>query len=191
MNTERPKWNQEGDLSIPTPTTHIKKVSDDLRNSLESRFKTHLRVVESEQLSCEQYLLLMQNGLVRAKELLQRPGEMTPAQDFNVRGLLYDLASQVAPDARISELNELITRMRIRESSRVIDLMSGTGFVSRRVARITQSGVWAVDSSYVQLALQLLRTEPPYPYPHDIWPIKVDLSSPDIFVLWHKSEAGM
>ncbi|MBI2590454.1 MAG: class I SAM-dependent methyltransferase [Candidatus Blackburnbacteria bacterium] len=158
----------------------IVSVSDELQTSMGAHLERHVGLIEAGKLTNAAYLRLMRDGIDVAKELLHQEGVITPAQEFNIRGFLYDLAFQVAPHAREDELAELIKRMGLREGDKVVDLMSGTGFVSTRVPEITHWGVYAVDSSYVQLALQLLRTGPPYPHKNKVWLVKADPSCPEL-----------
>lgn len=72
-------------------------------------------------------------------------------EDFNIRGELYRMSAQIAPNAReqdIFYMNKLISP-KIGEIS--IDIAAGTGFLTKNVATWTKSKVYAIDPSDVQL----------------------------------------
>lgn len=93
-------------------------------------------------------------AIEKAKLLVERrkQGEVIP--DFDIRGELYDLGLEVAPEARADEFT-LFQRdfVRPREGMKVADIAAGTGFHTLPLMRVTKGVAFAVDPSKEQLRL--------------------------------------
>jgi SAM-dependent methyltransferase len=77
------------------------------------------------------------------------------AEDFNIRGELYRLAGLIAPDARNNDITHMRRWLKPAKGEKGLDIAAGSGFLTLRLARWTQTQTYAVDTSTVQLrALQ-------------------------------------
>lgn len=97
-------------------------------------------------------------GRVRA---IVSTGDTRDPEDFNVRGGLYALAHEIAPEARRQDIENLHAWIQPKPGELSIDLAAGTGFVTQYVPQWTHARVYAVDSSSVQL--QTLQERFPHP----------------------------
>lgn len=78
-------------------------------------------------------------------------GQILDPEDFNKRGELYKIAFDIAPDARREDIEYLFKWINPQVGEKAIDVAAGTGMFSIPLARITQSRLYAVDPSVVQL----------------------------------------
>lgn len=86
-----------------------------------------------------------------AKEALQGLRPIGPGEDFNVRGDLYRLALELAPEARERELELIFTALKPQQGEIGMELAAGNGFLTRHLVAKTEATLFAVDPSREQL----------------------------------------
>lgn len=91
-------------------------------------------------------------ALREAKTLLSQRVEGQPFIEFNVRARLYDLAHQVAPNARRGEIDTIREWLRPLTGERSMDVAAGSGFLTKFLHDWTSVPPIAVDPSLSQLA---------------------------------------
>lgn len=92
---------------------------------------------------------------VRIQEEIERAkveGNVDGAQAFDVRGKLYALAMELAPEARFGDLVEMMQWLDLKGDERIVDLAAGGGFFTREFLTRTNGEVIAVDPSAVQIS---------------------------------------
>jgi len=96
----------------------------------------------------------LNNELKKCRELVEKEkkeGVSANSEDFNKRGELYKLAFDVAPTARRQDIERLFGWINPQKGERAIDVAAGTGMFSIPLAKITETRLYAVDPSIVQL----------------------------------------
>ena len=96
----------------------------------------------------------LNDELYKLSELIEkekRDGISTDSEDFNKRGELYKLAFEVAPNARIQDLEYIFAWAKPQKGEKSIDVAAGTGMFSIPLAKITEARVYALDPSKIQL----------------------------------------
>ena len=88
--------------------------------------------------------------ILRIKELLVGGGRRDP-EDFNIRGGLYKIAFEIAPEARRQDLDQVHKWVKPQIGEVSVDVAAGTGFLTKPVQEWTRDRVYAVDPSGVQL----------------------------------------
>lgn len=91
-------------------------------------------------------------ALDHAHALMARRRAGEEIEDFDVRGDLYALAKEIAPEARRSDLDLMRRWIAPRTGERVADLAAGTGFLTRALATWVDTPVLAIDPSHAQLS---------------------------------------
>jgi len=86
-----------------------------------------------------------------AKALIAQRTSGKQIQDFDMRGRLYALAMEMAPDARRGDLDTMRTWLGLRGNENIVDLAAGSGFFTREFLSWTRGDVLAVDPSQMQL----------------------------------------
>lgn len=86
-------------------------------------------------------------------------GLVCDAEDFNIRGELYRLAFEVAPNARYQDMKYLYEWIKPKRGEIGLDIAAGTGFVTKYLAEWTGNTVYATDPSSVQLSALQQRCE--------------------------------
>lgn len=81
------------------------------------------------------------------------------AEDFNIRGELYRLAFEVAPNARYQDMQYLYQWIQPKRGEVSLDIAAGTGFVTKYLAEWTGNTTYATDPSDVQLGALKKRCE--------------------------------
>lgn len=92
--------------------------------------------------------------LKKCRELMEkekREGVSSDSEDFNKRGELYKLAFDVAPEALRQDIERLFDWIKPIKGEKAIDLAAGAGMFSIPLAKITETRLYAVDPSAVQL----------------------------------------
>lgn len=85
-----------------------------------------------------------------AKEKVES-GLACGAEDFNIRGELYRLAFEVAPNARYQDMQYVYQWIQPKRGEVSLDIAAGTGFVTKYLAEWTGNTTYATDPSDVQL----------------------------------------
>ncbi len=110
-----------------------------------------IKGISSETLNHEDfYLSKIERALAKAKEKLKTQGQNN-SPDFDIRGDLYRIALELAPNARAEELNSVLHLLKPKAREIGVDLAAGTGFLSLPVAVVTHTKLYAVDVSSEQL----------------------------------------
>lgn len=89
--------------------------------------------------------------LEAAKRLVEKRDAGEEIKDFDIRGNLYGLGLELAPDARSNDISEMKARLGLKGAERVVDLAAGTGFFTKEFTSWTAGEVIAVDPSAMQL----------------------------------------
>lgn len=87
-----------------------------------------------------------------AETLVARRKAGEQIRDFDIRGNLYDMALELAPDARAEEFPLFHGWIRPESGMSVLDFAAGTGFHTLPLAKRTQGVTVALDPSRDQLA---------------------------------------
>ncbi len=88
--------------------------------------------------------------IVRILELT-KTSKIEDSEDFNIRGELYRLALDLAPKARDQDIEYMREWLRVSKNEIGIDIAAGTGFLTHHLAEWSQSRVYAIDPSEIQL----------------------------------------
>jgi len=88
--------------------------------------------------------------IARVRETVAR-AESVNSEDFDLRGELYRLAFEVAPEARRQDLEYMKEWINPSLGEKAVDIAAGTGFLTIPVTTWTQGKTYAVDPSEVQL----------------------------------------
>jgi ubiquinone/menaquinone biosynthesis C-methylase UbiE len=109
-------------------------------------------------------------ALLEARKMLANRVEGGPFNEFNVRGKLYDLAHQLAPEARRGEIDTIKEWLAPARGERSLDVAAGSGFLTKYLLAWTSVPPVAIDPSYSQL-VALRRNAPEtivvHAYPDD------------------------
>jgi ubiquinone/menaquinone biosynthesis C-methylase UbiE len=92
----------------------------------------------------------LETELSRLKEAVSHKDKIDP-EDFNMRGELYRMSSIFGPTARNQDLIYMKQWIQPKVGEVSVDMAAGTGFITKPLAEWTQSTVFAVDPSEVQL----------------------------------------
>ncbi len=113
-------------------------MTEDVLNSLERRIQIYIAKIKT--------------------YLEETPQAERKGVEFDIRGDLYHIAmSEVAPVARIDDIRAMRGWIQPKMGEVSIDLAAGAGFLTKEIARWTDSTVYAVD--YSQRMLQNIRPE--------------------------------
>lgn len=96
------------------------------------------------------YAKEIDKALQEAKTLMSK-GDVEPELVFDVRGRLYELALELAPNARQDDIDAMREWIQPKQGEVSIDIAAGTGFLTKHLVEWTQATVFAVDPSKVQL----------------------------------------
>lgn len=91
-------------------------------------------------------------ALLEARKLLANRVAGEPFNEFNVRGKLYDLAHQLAPEARRGEIDTIKEWLLPAKGERSLDVAAGSGFLTKYLLAWTAIPPVAIDPSFSQLA---------------------------------------
>jgi SAM-dependent methyltransferase len=95
---------------------------------------------------------LIEAEVDRVRELVgKNKSQSMDSEDFDLRGGLYKLAFEVAPEARNEDLLSMKKWIAPREGELSVDVAAGTGFLTIPLASWTDTRVYAIDPSVVQL----------------------------------------
>lgn len=86
-----------------------------------------------------------------AKKLVEKRNAGEEIKDFDIRGNLYGLSTELAPNARENDIGEMKARLDLKGDERIVDLAAGTGFFTKEFTSWTTGEVVAVDPSAMQL----------------------------------------
>lgn len=89
--------------------------------------------------------------LETAKKLVEKRNAGEEIGDFDIRGGLYDLGMELAPNARENDIREMRMRLCLKGDERIVDFAAGTGFFTKEFISWTTGEVIAVDPSIMQL----------------------------------------
>lgn len=89
--------------------------------------------------------------LEAARKLVEKRDAGEEIKDFDIRGDLYGLGMELAPDARQNDIGEMKARLALNGDERIVDLAAGTGFFTKEFTSWTTGEVIAVDPSIMQL----------------------------------------
>lgn len=108
---------------------------------------------ESRENYLEYYARQIESELQRARSLVERKKQGENIPDFDIRGRLYELALELAPNARHEDLEMLKEWIEPREGEVCVDIAAGTGFVTHALESWVggQGRVYAIDPSHEQL----------------------------------------
>lgn len=90
-------------------------------------------------------------ALLQARTLADLRGRDATITDFDIRGDLYRLAHDMAPEARNEEVEAIRRWLEPKAGETGLEIAAGTGFLTRHVHRWTGAPVYAVDPSQAQL----------------------------------------
>ncbi|MBP7005778.1 class I SAM-dependent methyltransferase [Patescibacteria group bacterium] len=93
----------------------------------------------------------IREAMLEARSLLARREMGERIAEFDVRGTLYGLAREVAPEARDADLLLMQRWIRPRLNETVADLAAGTGFLTAALTSWTKGSIIAIDPSWKQL----------------------------------------
>lgn len=86
-----------------------------------------------------------------AKKLVEKRNAGEEIKDFDIRGNLYELGMELAPNSRQHDIDEMKTRLDLKGDERIVDLAAGTGFFTKEFTSWTTGEIIAVDPSIMQL----------------------------------------
>lgn len=86
----------------------------------------------------------------RVRELLLKSESRDP-EDFNIRGGLYKIAFEIAPEARRQDIYQVHEWVKPQVGEVSVDVAAGTGFLTKPIHEWTKEKVYAIDPSGVQL----------------------------------------
>lgn len=95
---------------------------------------------------------IIDNEIKRAKDLIKTREDNVDSEDFDLRGELYRLAFEVAPNARGQDLIYMKQWIKPFNGERVVDIAAGTGFLTIPLTSWTNGKTYAIDPSEVQLS---------------------------------------
>lgn len=84
-------------------------------------------------------------------QMLAKNDDFTECEDFNIRGKLYKLAGEIAPNAREQDIFYIQKWLNPKAGEKSVDIAAGTGFLTYHLVKWTQSKTYAVDTSSEQL----------------------------------------
>jgi len=88
--------------------------------------------------------------VLRVRELVQKDESKDP-EDFNIRGGLYRIAFEIAPEARRQDIQQVHEWVKPQTGEVAVDIAAGTGFLTKPIHEWTKERVYAIDPSGVQL----------------------------------------
>src|SRR5262249_1971518 len=93
--------------------------------------------------------------MTHARRLVEERHQGAPILDFDIRGCLYGLALQVAPEARRGDLEELKHWIQPKPGETCVDIAAGTGFVTHALEDWVgpHGRIYAIDPSHEQLRI--------------------------------------
>lgn len=100
----------------------------------------------------EAFRSLIGQEIAKAKELVHERSQGEPIRDFDIRGRLYALGMELAPEARQGDLDAMREWLKLRGDEKIVDLAAGSGFFTKEFLSSTSGEVIAVDPSQMQLA---------------------------------------
>lgn len=100
----------------------------------------------------ETFRHLIGQQIESAKLLVEKRRQGEVIRDFDIRGKLYALANEMAPDARRGDLDAMRHWLQLRGNERIVDLAAGLGFFTKEFLSWTNGEVIAVDPSQMQLS---------------------------------------
>ncbi|MCC6563598.1 class I SAM-dependent methyltransferase [Candidatus Uhrbacteria bacterium] len=95
----------------------------------------------------------LERELEVAKALVKRREDGESIPDFDIRGKLYELALDLAPDAREGDIRAMHDFIKPEKGKRSVDIAAGTGFLTKPVLEWTKAETIAVDPSREQLEM--------------------------------------
>lgn len=93
----------------------------------------------------------IREAMLEARSLVARREMGEEIEDFDIRGQLYGLAKEIAPEARCADLTLMKRWIRPRRGESVVDLAAGSGFLTAALTSWTESSIVAIDPSRMQL----------------------------------------
>ncbi len=92
----------------------------------------------------------LEKELQKLKATIASKDRIDP-EDFNLRGELYRMSAVFGLNARNQDLEYMKQWIKPKHGEISVDIAAGTGFISKPLAEWTQSTVYAIDPSEVQL----------------------------------------
>ncbi len=108
------------------------------------------------------YSQKMDKLLKEAKDLIKENPIKAQTAVFDIRGKLYELAFEVAPDARQNDIDAMKEWIKPKIGETSIDIAAGTGFLTKSLAEWTKNTVYAVDPSKEQLSILKKNIKSPF-----------------------------
>jgi len=104
----------------------------------------------------DQFDTQLHQELAAAKILAERRKQGEPIPDFDIRGKLYAMSEEIAPEARNGDTREMHELIHPQSGEISVDLAAGGGFITKSILEWTRAKTFAVDPSHEQL--QILNT---------------------------------
>lgn len=98
----------------------------------------------------DEIAILLDAEIFRVREMVKRSENQDP-EDFNIRGGLYKIAFEIAPEARREDIERMHDWIKPQVGEVSVDIGAGTGFLTKSVCEWTKERVYAIDPSGIQL----------------------------------------
>lgn len=99
----------------------------------------------------DQFSQEINEALKEAAEVIEKEGITAQSPVFDMRGKLYKLALELAPNARQDDIDAMYKWIKPQKGEVSIDIAAGNGFLTKHIAEWTKATVYAVDPSKEQL----------------------------------------
>ena len=96
---------------------------------------------------------ILKQELAIAKGLAERREQGEEIPDFDIRGKLYAISEEIAPEARGGDIREMHDLIKPKPGEVSVDLAAGGGFITKPILEWTHAKTYAVDPSREQLKL--------------------------------------
>lgn len=101
----------------------------------------------------DQFAVVLKDELATAKKLAERRERGESIPDFDIRGKLYAISEQIAPEARNGDIREMHDLIKPKRGEVSVDLAAGGGFITKPILEWTRAKTYAVDPSREQLKM--------------------------------------
>jgi len=101
------------------------------------------------------------SALKEAADIVEKEGITPQSPVFDIRGKLYELALDLAPNARQDDIDAMHEWIKPQKGEISIDIAAGNGFLTKHLVEWTEATVYAVDPSKEQLTNMVAEVDSP------------------------------